>query len=58
MILIANKIAPRGSNIDILQTVFMWFLVLINRFRIVPFDFASIVTRLHLCVLTLIVERI
>ena len=43
MILIANEIAPSDSGIDRSRIVFVWFPVLINRLRIVPFDLAMIV---------------
>ena len=43
MISIANEIAPSDSGIDRSRIVFVWFHVLINRLRIVPFDFAMIV---------------
>ena len=50
MISIANEIKPGGSGVDRSWIVFMWFPVLINRLRIVPFDLALIVMRLYPCV--------
>ena len=43
MISIANKIAPSCSSVERSMIVFVWFLVLLNRIRIVPFNLGSIV---------------
>ena len=44
LILIANKITPSVTGVDRSQIVFVWFPVLINMLRIMPFDLASIVS--------------
>ena len=46
LILIANEIAPSGSDVDRSQIVFVWFPVLIN---MLIFDLALIVIRLYPC---------
>ena len=51
MILIANEIAPSVSGVDILRVIFVWFPVLINRLRILPFYLGSIVEIFRLIII-------